>query len=306
MKYIKKYNESREEITSDEGREFLNIVRKKLPNDINKYMSLIGNKGLDVAKKEFDINDPDEIKRKEKERIRTEKANILKNKKNNKLTELDFDILIDKYLKTEDWKEWIKNTGYPDIGNYPTGFTFKINLKKEEYEIRYDLYGDVISSFSLQIVKNDIITIESKYIIKIDSFDNILFYTKYKKTYTDLSLEESIISFLETYKKENIYEMDAITISDIKKIKEFGEVLKNEKYISTLERSEISDITRVLRRSTISNSNSEFIFLYKIPLSRFYYDNEYIYLEILGDYIFKFHEQYASKVFKIYKKLKES
>ena len=104
MKYIKKFNESREEITSEEGKKFLDIVRQKLPEKISKYMSLIGNKGLDAAKKDFEINDPDEIKRIEKERIKDEKEELLRNKKKNKLNDYEFDMLIDKYLKTEDFK----------------------------------------------------------------------------------------------------------------------------------------------------------------------------------------------------------
>ena len=50
MKHIKKFNESREEITSEEGKNFLDIIRQKLPEKVSKYMSLIGNKGLDAAK----------------------------------------------------------------------------------------------------------------------------------------------------------------------------------------------------------------------------------------------------------------
>lgn len=73
MKYIKKFNESKEELISDEGKKFLDIIRQKLPDKVNKYMSLIGNKGLEFAKKDFEVNDPDEIKRKEKERINIEK-----------------------------------------------------------------------------------------------------------------------------------------------------------------------------------------------------------------------------------------
>jgi len=66
MKYIKTYNESREELTSEEGKEFLDIVRQKLPEKVNRYMSLIVNKGLDASKKDFELNDPDEVKRKKK------------------------------------------------------------------------------------------------------------------------------------------------------------------------------------------------------------------------------------------------
>ena len=135
MKYIKKFNESREELISEEGKNFLDIVRQKLPEKVNRYMSLIVNKGLSVAIEDFKINDPDEIKRKEKERIKKEKENILRLKKENKLTDYYFDFLVDRYLKTEDFKNWIKNNGYPDIGNYPTFFNSKVGLKKEKFNM---------------------------------------------------------------------------------------------------------------------------------------------------------------------------
>lgn len=312
MKYIKKYNESREEITSDEGREFLNIIRQKIPNELNKYMSLIGNKGLDIAKKHYELNDPDEIKRKEKEKEKIEKQNFLKKKKENRLTDYYLDMLISKYLKTDDWKEWIANTGYPDIGYYPSHFKFNISSKKEEYSIYYDNETKkIISSLGIFIYhSNDSTTIEAKYIVKFDFFKGILFNFIFEKTFKNKTLEECIIEFLTSF-KESIYEKEAIIVKDINKVRELGQILENEKFIKKISKSEGLNEISIYRKNfsdyLSSKNNTDINFLSKIPLSKYYYNGEYIIINILNDeFIIKFHEQYAFKVYNIFKKLKAS
>jgi len=303
MKYIKTYNESREELTSEEGKEFLDIVRQKLPEKVNRYMSLIVNKGLDASKKDFELNDPDEVKRKKK----IEDRIFLQKKKKNKLTDYEFDILIDKYIKTEDWKEWIKKCGYPDIGNFPI-FKSKISLKKDEYEIEYKNNDQFFSFLKFKILKfNDKIEINCNYSVKLYQYSNYQCYFltfNLEKEYDSINLEESIIIFLEKFKEE-VYEKNGLTKIDVEDIKNFEIKLKNESYITSMSSSEFLDIFK-LKFNNILTFQKEFSFLMKIPLSSVYYDGNYIYIRILENNVFKFHEQYAHKVYKIYTKLKAS
>lgn len=298
MKYIKTYNESREELTSEEGKEFLDIVRQKLPEKVNRYISLIGNKGLSVAIEDFKIHDPDEIKRREKERIKKEKENILRLKKENKLTDYYFDFLVDTYLKTNDWKEWIKNNGYPDIGNYPTFFNSKIGLKKEKYEIEYKVENDIYSLIKFVVSKyDDKIDISCRYEVKLSFFDESLFLKRINLTYNNTDLESSIIDFF-SVTKQDFFKSSLITLQDVKNIEIFAINLKNEIFVQSYEN--ISGRDFLFKFKTISD-NDQFYFL-KLPLSYYYYDGTYIYMNIMGKYFFKFHEQYAHKVYKLYKK----
>jgi hypothetical protein len=293
MKYIKTYNESREEITSEEGKNFLDIVRQKLPEKVNKYMSLIGNKGLSAAIEDFKINDPDEVKRREKEKIKAKKENIVRLKKENKLTDYYFDFLVDKYLKTEDWKEWIKNNGYPDIGNYPTFFKARVGLKKEEYDIEYKVENPIYSLIKFKIVKyNDKINIKYSYMVRISKEGKRLFYGYLDLDYNKTELEQVIIEFIE-FMKESIFITNSISFNEIKNLDIFASNLENEKYISPCKKD--------VKFKKISDNN-EFSYLKDILLTDYYYDGEYIYLYINNKYIYKFHEQYAYKVYKLYTK----
>ena len=298
MKYIKKFNESREELISEEGKNFLDIVRQKLPEKVNRYMSLIVNKGLSVAIEDFKINDPDEIKRKEKERIKKEKENILRLKKENKLTDYYFDFLVDRYLKTNDWKEWIKNNGYPDIGNYPTFFNSKVGLKKEKYEIEYKVENPIYSHIKFLVSKYDNkIDISCRYEVSLLNFEGTLFITRINLSYDNTDLESSIIDFFSIL-KQDFFISSLITLQDVKNIEIFALNLKNEIFVSSYEN--ISERDFLFKFKPISD-NDEFNFL-QLPLSHYYYDGTYIYMSIMGKYFFKFHEQYAHKVYKLYKK----
>jgi hypothetical protein len=296
MKYIKNFNESKEEITSEEGKNFLNIIRQKLPNKLSKYMSLIGNKGLDAAKKDFEINDPDEIKRREKERIKDEKEELLRNKKKNKLNDYEFDMLIDKYLKTEDFKEWLNNNGYPDIGNFPTLYKVNITQKRTHYEIEYKIENSLYSNFIFKIWEySDKISIISTYVVKLNFFGNILFINTVRLEYDNTNLEKSIIDFLSTM-KEDCFITNVIKMSDIKNLENFVINLENEKYIIPCKKDHLFRFKRL-------SDNNDFSFLKEILFTEYYYDGEYIYINILsGKYVFKFHEQYVNKVYKLYKK----
>ena len=299
MKHIKKFNESREEITSEEGKNFLDIIRQKLPEKVSKYMSLIGNKGLDAAKKDFEINDPDEIKRIEKERIKDEKEELLRNKKKNKLNDYEFDMLIDKYLKTEDFKEWLLKNGYPDIGNYPTLYKVNISQKKVYYEIEYKIEKPLYSNLRFKIWEySDKITITATYVVKLDFFGHMLFIDTLSITYDNTDLENSIINFLNSMKEDFFKTSLLVRMDDVKKLEKFAINLENEKYITSYKNMSGRDFTYKFR----SMSDNDFSYLKGILFTDYYYDGEYIYLNIMSKYFFKLHEQYAKKVYNLYKK----
>jgi hypothetical protein len=312
MKYIKTYNESREELTSEEGKEFLDIVRQKLPEKVNRYMSLIVNKGLDVAIQDFKINDPDEIKRREKERIKDEKNDYLRNKKSSRLRNYDFGYLIAKYFLTKDWNEWINKYNYPNI-EFTSSIKLnpKISLKKEEYEVSYkseeDIFKKNVSKYNLEFIvtkTDDKTIIKGSYVVRYQfdaRFSCSLLNTDMKIEYdntdiknNNIKIEENFTNFLKEF-KQHIFSSDPIKSGDETKVKEFTEILKQQPYVTVFNSKNDKGYYNYF-------TNDEFSFLREIPFTEYQYDKDYIYLKILNKYFFKFHEQYANKVYKLYKK----
>lgn len=240
---------------------------------------------------------------------------MLKTKKKNSLTNYEFDILVDQYLKTDDFNSWIKNCGYPNIGTFPELFNKTINLNKEEYSIRYEekklINSELIpincfySQIEFTIIKDDKrIKIQAFYTIKDIFYSNNKFLSiRFSNIYNHIDLKESIITFF-TQLKQEIFNSNPTTYNDITKLVELGDFLKKQNYIIIFDAIESISILRICQKNKnlTSESESEFCFFDELPLSQYCYDGEFIYLNILGKYFFKFHEQYANKVYKLYKK----
>jgi len=67
----------------DNNREFLNKVKDENPELYDRFMSLVGNKGLEIAKQKYVQYDPEEIKKVEKESKRNKKIAQKQRKKQN-------------------------------------------------------------------------------------------------------------------------------------------------------------------------------------------------------------------------------
>ena len=208
-------------------------------------------------------------------------------------------MLIDKYLKTEDFKEWLLKNGYPDIGNYPTLYKVNISQKKVYYEIEYKIEKPLYSNLRFKIWEySDKITITATYVVKLDFFGHMLFIDTLSITYDNTDLENSIINFLNSMKEDFFKTSLLVRMDDVKKLEKFAINLENEKYITSYKNMSGRDFTYKFR----SMSDNDFSYLKGILFTDYYYDGEYIYLNIMSKYFFKLHEQYAKKVYNLYKK----
>ena len=64
-------------LKNKDNEDFLNKVKKENPDKYSMFINILGNKGLETAKLKYEIYDPEFIK-KEKEKEKTEKAEIRK------------------------------------------------------------------------------------------------------------------------------------------------------------------------------------------------------------------------------------
>jgi hypothetical protein len=78
-------------MTKEEG-DFLNMVKTKTPDSYNRFLSLLKNKGLEVAREKYMDVDPDAVKQRERERkslekkqINREKGDLIREKENDLL-----------------------------------------------------------------------------------------------------------------------------------------------------------------------------------------------------------------------------
>lgn len=175
-----------------DNEKFLNKVKKENPDLYSKFLNLVGNKGLKIAKEKYVEYDPETIK-KRKEEEKAEKAR-LKQMGSKKAKEERKAMILKKYEKEIREIEYILNT--PELqlisNKIKTNSAISKLLKgaKKQYEstfkkmisnpIKLDLYGDV---------KIDTLNIRSwEYEKKTDSLLTIIRYynLRDKKTYYSL------------------------------------------------------------------------------------------------------------------------
>jgi hypothetical protein len=106
--------ESRQELRSEEGIELIKKIRASHPDRVNKFMSIISNKGIDVAREMYDKIDPGAVEKRRLEQEEKDKQDRIAWKNRNKEEE--------KAKR----KKWIEE-------NLPHGPTFKNEIK--------DLFG---------------------------------------------------------------------------------------------------------------------------------------------------------------------
>jgi hypothetical protein len=155
------------DLMKDKGTEtFLRKVKEENPDEYGHFVTIVGNKGLEVAKERYQDYDPNYWK----EQAKKEKENKLINKRENKKEEIkrkgeEMLILLDSKIKMVN--ALLENTilngflkfinGDKNIKNFLDGYKAKkkyknlfVSLLKKPIILKYRLYNDTIDTLSFE------------------------------------------------------------------------------------------------------------------------------------------------------------
>ncbi|MCF7796061.1 hypothetical protein K9M42_03125 [Patescibacteria group bacterium] len=240
LKNFKLFEYRASEILKDEeNSKFLYKVKDENPNLYSRFLSIVGNKGINIAKQKYSQYDPEEIKirnrkikKEEKRRIKEDSQKKFLEKYSGIIKKLNDELQtsplkrILQFIKTEPkLKHWKKK--YKKILNINNKFKFEIDIKFGTISLdQVELFPPTMFK-DFEEFGSESLTIKRKAVLKNNEFFEFKYSVMFNFEYDYFNDNKFEIDKFEKISKLNTYNL---TFDDLKEILEKFKYYMSQKY----------------------------------------------------------------------------